>query len=147
MIRRELEKDPELKNENWERFLPHFKNRNVQRKKKIKKVGLFFLSSRVFPCFFLFSFPHELNNVQHDLNKRANSLDKATCGGKEKEQRRVSTSAYAQKRGLVLLRLLIVKGASSVCIEHLCRTCRWRLESTSSMFLAYSAPIPTIPFV
>ena len=102
----------------------------------------------VFPSFFLFSFPpHELNNVQHDLNKRANSLDKATCGGKEKEQRRVSTSAYAQKRGLVLLRLLIVKGASLVCIEHLCRTCRWRLESTSSMFLAYSAPIPTIPFV
>jgi len=38
MIRRELEKDPDLKDENWERFLPHFKTRNLQRKKvKITK--------------------------------------------------------------------------------------------------------------
>lgn len=37
MIKRELEKDPKLKDESWERFLPHFKNRGIKRKKIQKK--------------------------------------------------------------------------------------------------------------
>lgn len=37
MIKRELSKDPELRVQNWERFLPKFRHKNLTKRREPKK--------------------------------------------------------------------------------------------------------------
>ena len=38
MIKRELVRNPELKNEDWSRFLPKYASKNISKRKKPRKI-------------------------------------------------------------------------------------------------------------
>lgn len=106
MIRRELEKDPELQNENWDRFLPRFKNRNVQRKKQkiIKKKK----SDNVFPPqptprkedLLMESGEYFLNEQERQQKKRIErrEVQKAKTAEKKRERAKVFEPRPADKQ-------------------------------------------------
>jgi len=108
MIRRELEKDPDMKDQNWERFLPQFKKRNVQRKKqKIRKKK----SKDVFPPqqqprkedVLMETGEYFLNEQEKDQKKRIERRDTQKAKSAEKRRERAKeydpvVAASAQKK-------------------------------------------------
>ena len=90
MIKRELANNPELKNENWDRFLPKFHKQNVKRKKlKIKKKN-----PSPFPPeqqlrkedYAMFSGEYFLTNQQKEQIKREEKAKKRDIKSKEKKE-------------------------------------------------------------
>jgi len=96
MIRRELEKDETLKEEMWDRFLPQFKKRNVQRKKKsIKKKNK---TASVFPALptprkedaLLESGDYFLNEIERLEKKKKERVIKQIKKSAEKKRQRAA---------------------------------------------------------
>ncbi|CAG9864237.1 unnamed protein product [Phyllotreta striolata] len=95
MIKRELAKDPKLKSENWERFLPKFVNKNISKRKqpknkKDKKPYTPFppqqQESKVDKE--LASGEYFLNKNQKSVKKQKEKEEKQTEAAKRREERR-----------------------------------------------------------
>ena len=87
MIKRELRKDPDLANESWERFLPHFKKRTLSKRRKPLKV-----TDKSKKAYTPFPPPQEKSKVdlqiesgEYFLGKQAK--ERATKEAREKQQR------------------------------------------------------------
>lgn len=83
MIKRELAKDPDLKNENWDRFLPHFKRRNLNKRKVPFKVA-----DKSQKPYTPFPPPQEQSKVDKQIESGEYFLTKQAKERASKEQRR-----------------------------------------------------------
>ncbi|KAF2139972.1 uncharacterized protein K452DRAFT_253672 [Aplosporella prunicola CBS 121167] len=82
MIKRELAKDPELANENWERFLPHFKKRHTSKRRTPFKV-----TDKSKKVYTPFPPPQEKSKVDLQIESGEYFLGKQAKERKEKERR------------------------------------------------------------
>lgn len=105
MIKKELMKDPKLKNESWDRFLPKFKSKNVPRKmpknKKAKKAYTPFppapIESKIDKQ--LASGEYFLKDEQKKAKRRHEKEEKQAQAAKLKEEKRQKDFVPPQERG------------------------------------------------
>ena len=82
MIKRELANDPNLKNESWDRFLPHFKRRTLSKRKKPLKI-----TDKSKKPYTPFPPPREKSKVDLQIESGEYFLGKQARERKEKEAR------------------------------------------------------------
>jgi ribosomal RNA assembly protein len=82
MIKRELQKDPELAGESWDRFLPHFKKRNLSKRRVPHKV-----TDKSKKVYTPFPPPQEKSKVDMQIESGEYFLGKQAKERAEKEKR------------------------------------------------------------
>ena len=84
MIKRELAKDPAMKNENWDKYLPQYKKKNIQ-SKKVKKTTIVKKKSGMESAF-----PPEQQPRKEDLLMESGEyfLSKKECATKQLEKQK-----------------------------------------------------------
>ena len=82
MIKRELRADPTLANENWDRFLPHFKRRTLSKRKKPAKI-----TDKSKKVYTPFPPPREKSKVDLQIESGEYFLGKQAKERREKEER------------------------------------------------------------
>ena len=82
MIKRELAKDPELVNENWDRFLPHFKKRNLSKRRVPHNV-----TDKTKKSYTPFPPPQEKSKVDMQIESGEYFLSKQAKDRNEREKR------------------------------------------------------------
>jgi len=82
MIKRELAKDPELKNESWDRFLPQFKKRTLSKRRKP-----FIVNDKSKKVYTPFPPPREKSKVDLQIESGEYFLSKQAKERQEKERR------------------------------------------------------------
>jgi ribosomal RNA assembly protein len=82
MIKRELAKDPKLAKENWDRFLPHFKKRTLNKRRKPFKV-----TDKSKKVYTPFPPPQEQSKIDQQIESGEFFLNKSAKERAKKEER------------------------------------------------------------
>ncbi|KAF1956302.1 hypothetical protein CC80DRAFT_516522 [Byssothecium circinans] len=93
MIKRELAKDPELVNENWDRFLPNFKRRTQSKRRVPRKV-----TDKSTKVYTPFPPPQEKSKVDMQIESGEYFLGKQAKERKAKEEREAKTREKMEEK-------------------------------------------------
>lgn len=93
MIKRELAKDPELKDQNWERFLPQFKKRNLSKRRKP-----FNITDKSKKVYTPFPPPQEKSKIDLQIESGEYFLSKSAKERSVKEQREAQMVAKMEEK-------------------------------------------------